>query len=119
MSQPALSQPKIPQPEIPQPAVAPPAVAQPEVAQPAVAQPVVTQPTVAPPVVSQPTTAALDPLTMNRTQCETELKRLQAFHLQRPKPCGKMSLAEIRQHLVKTLALKVRSVMGFFTNVTK
>ena len=119
VSQPALSQPKIPQPEIPQPAVAPPAVAQPEVAQPAVAQPVVTQPTVAPPVVSQPTTAALDPLTMNRTQCETELKRLQAFHLQRPKPCGKMSLAEIRQHLVKTLALKVRSVMGFFTNVTK
>ena len=117
--QPEIPQPAIPQPEVTQPEIPQPAVTQPEVTQPEIPQPEVTQPTVTQPVVSQPTTAALDPLTMSRTECETELKRLQAFLRQRPKPCGKMTLAEIRQHLVKTLALKVRSVMGFFTNVTK
>jgi hypothetical protein len=119
--QPAVTQPEIPQPAVTQPEIPQPAVTQPEVTQPEIPQPgaTVTQPTVTQPVVSQPTTAALEPLTMSRAECETELKRLQAFIRQRPKPCGKMTLAEIRQHLVKTLALKVRSVMGFFTNVTK
>ena len=68
--------------------------------------------------VAKQATAALQPHQMSKGQCIDELHRLNAWFGVKPKSCSAMNLAELRDHLEKTLKLKLQPISQYFQMLT-